>query len=82
MLSANNILKSAQKGLLFATPDHGCFVNVRYGNHRKVPKMKNDIIGKCRELLDYANQFDESHPQARTRIIVGFNPAHWKMWFP
>lgn len=82
MLSANDILKRAQKGLLFATPDHGCFVNVRYDDQSKVPELKDDIIGKCRELLDYANKYDESHPQARTRIIVGFNPAHWKMWFP
>ena len=82
MLSANDILKRAQKGLLFATPDHGCFVNVRYRPKSDVGKLKDVIIRKYKELLAYANKFDESHPQARTRIIVGFNPAHWKTWFP
>jgi Dyp-type peroxidase family len=82
MLSSNEILKKTQKGLLFATPDHGCFVNVRYDDPSKVLELKDDVIRKCRELLDYANKFDVCHPEARTRITVGFNPAHWKMWFP
>ena len=82
MLSSNDILKKAQKGLLFATPDHGCFVNVHYLDRKQVPKLKDIVIPKCRELLNYANTFDETDPKARTRITIGFNPEHWKMWFP
>lgn len=84
MLSSREILKKAQKGLLFATPDYGCFVNVRYKDPSifRSEEFKNDVITVCRELLNRADVFDETHPEARTRIIVGFNPEHWKYWFP
>ena len=84
VLSSTDILKKAQKGLFYSTPDFGSFVNANYKESLDLDdvQVQNRIIRKCRKIKEYAIKLEDKYPSSRPRVIVGFDPARWKKWDP
>lgn len=84
--SSNNILKKAQRGLFYSTPDFGSFIEAKYQDSLDLTDsdVQAKIIRKCRKVLQRAIFLEkkEEYSASRPRVIVGFNPSHWKQWNP
>lgn len=85
-LSSGDILKKVQKGLLYSTPDYGVFVTVVYKDTLDLTDVqtKKKILKICKDVSEKASSLDnqQQFSNSRARVIVGFNPLHWKLWNP